>query len=497
MQLALFEKSGSWPQDNEELEQELRQQLLQLGQVSSQDARSAIYDLEEQHAPRREWVWTQLEQSPLAVALKPLADLAKETEQSPGGGTLEEMMAAYADQGWKADAAVLDALAAVEHVDDVAAVKVAIRAVYRPWLDDTVRTFQKLVAQTEPEKVRPDASILAGQNGTCILFSDALRFDVGQRLATALERQGYDCQVSTQLAAPPTTTATTKPAFSPVAGLLTGRSSPGLTPVVAATKAQLTAEAFRKLLVVDGYQVLRGDDDLGDPSGRGWTELGAIDSYGHQHGWKVAHHLVAELRALEKRIQALLAHGWTRVMVITDHGWLLLPGTLPKAHLPEHLTVLRKGRCARLKEFSDTDQQTVPWFWDPDVRIAMATGIHCYEAGKEYEHGGLSLQECVIPVLTVGGADQAAEPVLIEDVTWRGLRCALRIGGATPELVVDIRSKAGDATTSLVTATKTPDANGEVSLLVEDEDCIGQAALIVVLAGSGLIRAQTLTTIGG
>jgi len=496
-QLALFDRrSGAWPQDNEEAEQDLRQQLLQLGRVSLQEARAPILNLEEQHARRRAWVWAQLDQAPLATALEHLAELARETERALGGGTLQEIVTAYTGRGWKADAAVLNALAGVDRVDDVAAVKVAIGTLYRPWLDDTTRTFQTLALSSESQALRPDASILDVPQGTCILFSDALRFDAARRLAAALERDGYECQLDTQLAALPTITATSKPALSPIAELVTGRSSSGLTPAVAATGAQLTAEGFRKLLAAAGYQVLRSDDDLGDPSGKAWTELGAIDSYGHQHGWKVAHHLLAELRALEKRIQALLAHGWTQVMVITDHGWLLLPGTLPKAHLPEHLTVLRKGRCARLKEFAESDQQTVPWFWDPNVRVAMATGIHCYEAGKEYEHGGLSLQECVVPVLTVGGADQTAEPVLIEDVTWRGLRCVLRVGGATPELIVDIRTKAGDPATSLVTATRSPDAEGEASLLVENEDCIGQAALIVALSEGGLIRAQSSTVIG-
>ena len=76
---------------------------------------------------------------------------------------------------------------------------------------------------------------------------------------------------------------------------------------------------------------------------------------------------VGEISALERRIQDLLGWGWKRVLVVTDHGWLLLPGGLPKADLPEHLTLIRKGRCARLKKMSNTDQDTMPWYWDNDV----------------------------------------------------------------------------------------------------------------------------------
>ena len=63
---------------------------------------------------------------------------------------------------------------------------------------------------------------------------------------------------------------------------------------------------------------------------------------------------------------ALLEAGWQQVVIITDHGWLLLPGGLPKAELPELLTTVRKARCARLKPLAATDQRTVPWFWDAE-----------------------------------------------------------------------------------------------------------------------------------
>jgi len=44
-----------------------------------------------------------------------------------------------------------------------------------------------------------------------------------------------------------------------------------------------------------------------------------------------------------------------------------------------------------------------------------------FEAGKEYEHGGLSPQECIVPVLTVARAGSAAAPnVTIETVSGKG-----------------------------------------------------------------------------
>jgi hypothetical protein len=495
-QQSLFELlSESWPQDNETAERTLRESLTKLRDLPPYDVRAAIDDLEQEHAPRRYWVWAMLGQSPLAKALGYLTALAKETERSPGGTTIAEIRKAYTEWGWKADAAVIDALAAVEQAEDVAAVKAVITALYRPWLEQAATAMQKVVSSdhwqsyhVEPLPEPPD--------GTCILFCDGLRYDVGQRLIAALETQKLTGKATSHLVPLPSVTPTAKPAISPVGQMLTGKGSQGLEPVVSASGSKVTAETLRKLLTQAGYQVLKGEE-LGDPSGKAWTEMGAIDSYGHQYGWKLSHHLTGEIRELANRIENLIGWGWKQVLVITDHGWLLLPGNLPKTDLPEHLTLMRKGRCARLKEGVNTDQQVMPWYWDSEAFIALAPGISCYEAGKEYEHGGLSPQECIVPVITVSQQNGArSQAISLENVIWRGLRCTITVTGTASGMTVDIRTKAGDPKTSL-TKPKPLNADGTVSLLVQDDDRLGEAALIVILDSDGTPMKQVPTTIGG
>ena len=494
-QLALFDaRQPYWPQDTEAAEGDLRAALLALAAASPAAARRGIAQLEAEHGPRRGWIWARLGHAPLAAALQHLAVLGQVTDKPPGGVTVADIAAAYTQQGWQADAALLDALAAVEAAEDAAAVKAALRSLYRPWLEKAAVTLQTAVLGNPAANYAP-APAPAAEAGTCILFSDALRFDAGMKLAGALERRGLSCATGWRLAALPTVTPTAKPAVSPVAGLMTGSSEPGLTPVVEATGASSTVAVLRRLLEGAGYQILTGDA-LGDPNGMAWTELGAIDQYGHEHGWKVAHHLAGELRSLERRIEALLGHGWQRVIVVTDHGWLLLPGGLPKVELPQHLTVLRKGRCAVLKTNAQTDQHTVPWHWDKGVRIAVASGIACYEAGKEYEHGGISPQECIVPVITVSKPiAETTQEVMITGVTWKGLRCTVNMTGAGAGMTADIRTKAGNAATSL--AAPKPIETGAASLLVPDDDQLGAAAFAVVLAADGSLAAQMPTTVGG
>jgi hypothetical protein len=489
-QLSMFDTQETWPQDNEAAEHTLRERLNALQSMHAAEARAEIGLLEREHAPRRRWIWARLGHSPLAIALAHLHDLATYTVV-PLTGTRAELTDSYTGYGWRADAAALSALASVDHSADVGAVSMALRAIYEPWLDQSARAFQAAYINAPSAASREETDLTPG---TCLLFCDALRYDLGQRLADAVTQQGLTCNVEAATVPVPGITPTAKPAVSPIANRFTGTGATDLTPLLAERGTRSTTDLLRTELSRAGFQILTGDA-TGDPTGRAWTELGAIDSYGHQHGWKLAHHVAGELRTIERRIVALLEAGWRQVIVITDHGWLLLPGGLPKVELAEQITTVRKERCARLKPSATTDQRIVPWFWDANVQVAVPSGIACYEAGHEYAHGGLSAQECVAPrlVATRGGGTAAQ----ITRIDWRGLRCAVAVESGAPDMVVDLRTRAADPTTSLLTAPRTLGTGRSAALLVEDEDRMGENALVVVLDQQGAVVSQRATTVGG
>ena len=491
MTLPLLDHSESWPQNNEIAEASLRDALLRLSNLDSDAARRRILELEQNHGERRSWVWASLGSAPLAEAIDHLVKMARVTERMAWGTSISEIVQKYADDGWVADLAVLDALASVERLEDVRAVRSAARTVYRPWLERIVEAFQDAITASEPDGYQAESPPEV-TDGTCLLFVDGLRFDLAHRLGTMLEQKGIDVEVEPRLTALPSVTATAKPAISPAASELVGGE--GFETVVKANGSKVTAQLLRRLVGDASFQVL-GAEELGDIAGRAWLESGSIDEHGHAHGWRVAHHAAAELRGLAERIAGLLEHGWQKVVVITDHGWLLMPGDLPKVELPEHLTEIRKGRCARLKEGSQADHQVVPWYWDRSVRVAMAPGIHCYEAGKEYEHGGLSPQECVVPILTATRGVQQIT-LTIDSVVWRRLRCNVMVQGSTQGVRVDIRTKGGDPSTTLAMGGNELGPDGKASLLVEDEDREDEAALIVVFGSDGTVLAQTSTIVG-
>lgn len=488
----LLHVPASWPQDNEAEETLLRQRLSELSEMMPGDARKTVRELEVRHGRRREWVWAALGKAPLAAALVSLTALAETTGMPQTGVTPQEVAERYAGGGWKADAAAMETLASNVGGEDFAAIKSAVDTLYRSWLETGAVAFQKAVA-AYPLPGAVKQPLTRPKSGQCILFSDGLRYDVGQRLAEALMAEGMAVKDDWQFAALPTVTSSAKPAASPVSALF----GPGtdFNVVVQNDGAKVTIDVLRRELLKAGYQILMGNE-TGKTTGSAWTESGSLDSLGHAEDWKLARRIGEEVRALTEKVKTLFAAGWTEVKIITDHGWLLLPGSLPKADLPDHLTEIRKGRCARLRPGMTTPMQTVAWHWNPEVDVAVAPGISCFMAGKEYEHGGLSPQECVVPVLTVRASAPAGPPIAIGDIRWRSQRCNIEISGSASGLSADLRGKAADAATSVASSVKTFNDAGQVSLVVEDEDRKGQAVVAVILE-DGRVIAQKLTTIGG
>ena len=331
-----------------------------------------------------------------------------------------------------------------------------------------------------------------------MIFSDGLRYDIGKRLESALADRGLKVELRPRLTALPTVTSTAKP-FASAARVNLG-PGPGLDLSVADGGPKVTIDVLGKQLAALGYQVF-GPADLGDPTGRAWTELGRVDSLGHDQTSMLPRLLDGEVTALVERIRGLLAHGWQQVVVVTDHGWLYLPGGLPKVELPQHLTVggaNRKARCGRLDEGAASTMQTVPWTWDPMVAIAVPPGSSAFEAGQVYEHGGLSAQECVTPLLVVRAktGPAVAPAVLSISVRWRGLRAVATVTGAPSGASIDLRRKAGDPTTTVAQATAELDADGSGRLLVEDEDLIGTTVFAVLLDANATVVGQTMIEVG-
>ena len=489
---------AGYPRANDDAEAALRYRLNACAAMPAEQARQAVHQAEAEHGNRRAWLWSRMARAPLATALFHLAELAALSAQAMGGTTLAQLAARYQALGWKVDQAAMKALAAVPNKGDTDAVGAVLRALYVPWLEASALRFQELLKSEG--RLSPSTPKPGDCAGVCTVFVDGLRYDAAMQLTEQLSGLGK-VSATACWTSMPSVTASGKAWASPVAAWVAGnKDDEDFQPSIAADGKPLSAHNFRKLLAEHGFQVL-DKHETGEPAGQAWVECGDLDHFGHEHGLLLAKDMANQLSRIVERLRELNDAGWTRFRIVTDHGWLLVPGGLPKTALSKFETATRWGRCAVLKDSAHGTPLTFGWDWCQDVQIAYAPGISSFIAGADYAHGGLTLQECLVPVLDVvaqaASASSAASALTadIVKITWSGLRCKIEVASDVAGLRVDIRTKAALAESSLVAQVKAL-GSGKVSLAVADDSSEGMAAFVVVLDAAGNVVQKQPTTIG-
>jgi len=486
-----------WPDLNDEDESEVRRALATVTGVAHGQACDLVEQLESEHRRRRDWVWARLGQSPMAAALEPLGRLATGTRIAVGGTTLTEVAQAYCERGWQADAASWEAVAACRSADEEL-VRGVVRALLEPWLDESARAFQRTLASSALPANGGQPQVEAGPD-SCILFADGLRYDLGQRLAERLEARGLRVTRGYRWAAAPTVTATAKPAVTPVAELVVAeRLGEDFGAFLMSSGKAADAQGLRDAMETHGYQILgpAGHDSPASVPALGWLETGEIDTLGHKLSHRLAGQIDDELERLADRICALLDCGWRGVRVVTDHGWLLLPGGLPTVDLPKHLAASRWARCAVISGGAQPDVPRYPWHWNESQLFATAPGIACFNKTEEYAHGGLSVQECLTPDLLIQRAGETPRArASIRSITWRGMRCFVEATTGGAAVVADLRlGSAGGQT--VVAASKSVEADGSVSLVLAGDEHEDANLVLVLTDRAGTVLAQRPTRVG-
>ena len=493
----MFDSAEVWPNINESEERKLQRALEALADRPQDEAIARVAELESQHGGRRAHPWQKLGLSPLATTLEHLTRLASLCQSTPGAPTPDAYAELYASEGWRVDAAALKTMAGLGAAEQDGVVLRVLRAMYLPWLERTARHLQQLIGANGHSVAKRSKPMQPGA-GCLVIFADGLRMDVAHLVKDQLSTIGIESELNWEWSTIPSVTATAKPAASPVTAALQGADGGDeFATRLTTTNQLLTQDRFVKALQAEKWQVL-GSDETGNPSGSAWTEAGTLDKRGHNEGWKLARSIDTEVRELVSRISALLKAGWSEVKVVTDHGWVLMPGGLPKVELKSFLTEHRWGRCATLKSGAQSDTPTFNWYWNPSVSIASPPGVGCFIASMEYSHGGISLQEMVTPVLHVKSAVLSSGYARLQDAKWIGAKCTISISGNFAAVRVDIRSSQSDPNTSLLADMQaremTPDS--KVTVFLEDDSNIGKDAEIVLLDASGQVIHSLFTILG-
>jgi hypothetical protein len=326
-----------------------------------------------------------------------------------------------------------------------------------------------------------------------VFFVDGLRYDAGRKLAATLLKSGMKVELGSAWTAVPSVTASGKVLASPAAVFAIGEpDSLDFEPIHKAKRQPLKADLLRKTLTGLGWQVLLAKSDVGDPAGYAWVESGDIDTFGHDNQLRLARDLSQQLDRVKERIEQLFTAGWKKIRVVTDHGWLLVPGKMDKVELDKNLTETKWGRAAKLKPGVAPTVVTLPWTWCDEVQIALAPGAKSFKAGEHYSHGGLSLQESLTPVLEIQSDTASVAKAVIKSAQWKRLRLRVEVEGEG-NLTIDLRTKHSDATTS-VTRPEAVEA-GKATLTVEDDGLEGTSATLVVLDEAGNVLTKQALTI--
>lgn len=486
---ASAEECGGWPQWNEDEEGILLNAIKGAAKESPAAARKVIKDAEVRHGVRRRLIWARMGLSPLAFAVRELAELTDATAATmPTFGTVDEMAAWYEQTGWQVDRAARAAVAKAGKTIENLAVKEVVRNFYKPWLEKLTNAFQSLLAQMPayPSACHPEK----GEEGTWCVFADGLRLDVARELKVMIEGRGYAVSGSPRWAPIPTITACGKPCAVPGAKLTWDPrdADDSYDPL------KSSGMTFAKYLEVNGFTENKPPED----GQRVWWAKGDVDTAGHEYGENLPVHIPQALDSVLQCVVDAFAAGAKKVQVVTDHGWLWLPGALPKYSLPTGLTTTKSKRFATTKPGVESEGLELGWSWNMYDRLSFAPGICCHVNGASYVHGGLSLQECRLVDLTVtpvgtgfGGA------VAVKEISWRGVRFNCELKGDFAGCKIDFRLDPKESASLVAGGAKTVGADGRTTGLVADEELMGKAVYLVVLDDSGNVKAQNKLFIGG
>lgn len=482
----------SWPQVNEQKEEALALGLIKAAKQDAVKALATLHDLEKEHSIRRDWVWFEIGKSPIADALSYLVQMAAKANESFSSASIEAIKIYYTTNGFSVDQFMRKALAAVKLEKDKTIVKSIIHLFYQPWLENITNKFQKLVEQ--------DASIFTTQNAVAenesyVLFVDAFRYELAEEFCKRLAKYKFKVSLQSCWSAIPSLTPTAKPNVSPIATAISLQSGISEFRPQLQNGKDLLTPVFRDALKTADFKFVTNANDI-EAGGKYWQEIGDIDTKGHEEQSDMVKRIEELFDQVQEALDVAFESGIKRIKIVTDHGWLLLPGGLSKTQLNAGLTETRWGRCALIKEGASTDLLQLPWRWNPSIYIAYAPSISFFKVNEEYAHGGISIHECLVPTMIIENPNVLNIEAKVKVVKWVNLKCTIQTNDVPVGYSVDIRTKYNDAKTSIVLS-KTKTLKGNTATLMVDDRAESQAATIVLLDENERILDKEPTTVGG
>ena len=484
----------SWPSVNKNKEKELENDLKKIIKKTPRDAHKALIKLWEEHKIRLQWIWAEMEKAPFAISLPYLLQLAELSTKAYDNSSINGLTTYYKEEGHLLDSALRKIALSGSSKDHHEMLSAMAGLFYEPWIQKLTFKFQELAKENCNDITDLNAAKEI-DNAGFILFVDAFRYDLAIDFCNHLPNN-FEVELKQSWAALPSLTATSKPSVSPIASMLSKDSAIKDFQPNFKSGNPCSPYYFKKELKEKGIEFINSPSGITDPKMRYWMEIGDIDKKGHQEQSVMFKRIPELLTELKETVTRISAKGVTQITIVTDHGWLLLPGGLPSEKLHKDLAETRWGRCAEMKEGAVTNNLQLPWSWNPNEFIAYASGVSFFKKNEEYAHGGISIHECMTPFITIKTKEETSNTkALIEEYKWVGMRLlASTVGTLENGFNIDVRSKRENADSSIIFGSVKHE--GLDWKLMVDGDFEGQAGYLVLLNSEGIILDSKLIEIG-
>jgi len=433
--------------------------------------KQSIWRMEPQRSP----AWTALERASAVV----------ETSAAVSGGltgkkNLADLTAAYTDSGWwrldRASRLFETALTACTDHDLIGPVVDLCRRRYR----EAVTALQDaFLAAVQAEGWPPDgaarqtrifdehvAPFLERRVKTAFFMVDSLRYEMGRDLGEALAGTG-EVRVGWAAGVVPTVTGCGMAALMPGAdGMLRLVERDGALIAALGTRLLKTSADRMKLLADkygDRFVETTLDELLSSPkkvaARMKTTELVVVrtqdpDAVAENLGpWRARRVLSDVIGDIAAAVRWLVSQGVDRVVISADHGHMMLPeipaGDVVQA--PPGGWLENKRRCRLGAGFSGAAGTVTLKAGHVGIQgdvqeVCLPVGFRVFSEGEGYFHGGLSLQEAVVPVIVfrAGGGKPSAAGKPEIDVRYRSDKFTSRVIGLTLVYVVKQMRLSGD-----------------------------------------------------
>lgn len=421
------------------------------------------------HDPQRSPAWTALERAAAVIE-----SAAAVSGGLTGKKNLVDLMNAYTEGGWsdldRASRLFETALTACTDDDVIAPVVDLCRRHYR----EAVTALQDaFLAAVQAEGWPPDgasrqtrifdehvAPLLERREKTAFFMVDSLRYEMGRDLGEALAGTG-EVHVSHAAGVVPTVTGCGMAALMPGAdGMLRlVEKDGGLVPALGTRLLKTSADRMKLLADTYGDRFFETtlDDLLGSPKKAAANlkkaELFVVrtqdpDTVAENLGaWRARRYLSDVIGDIAAAVRWAVSQGVDRVVISADHGHMMLP-EIPAGDVvqtPPGGWLENKRRC-RLGSGLSGSAGTVTLKAghvgiQGDVQeVCLPIGFRVFSEGEGYFHGGLSLQEAVVPVIVFRAGREkqttAGKPEI--DVRYRSDKFTSRVIGLKFHLQSDM-----------------------------------------------------------